>query len=74
MKKSEAIKKLQDYIDHNAGFLVPEQFLNFAEGLGMLPPHGLTSNYAEANGEYGIVFSHPETPYIKYFHSWEPES
>jgi hypothetical protein len=39
MKKSEAIKRLQDYIDINAGSLeVPEQILNFVEGLGMIPP------------------------------------
>lgn len=39
MKRSEALKRIQTYLDVNAGHLeVPEQILNFVEGLGMQPP------------------------------------
>ena len=38
MKRSEALKHIANYLDINAGLLVPEQVLNVCEGLGMQPP------------------------------------
>lgn len=39
MKKSEAIKKIEWYInEQNSGNVVGEQILNLVEGIGMLPP------------------------------------
>lgn len=39
MKRSEAIEKLQQYLEINSCYQIhPEQILKFVENLGMLPP------------------------------------
>lgn len=69
MKKSEAIARLQKYININAGSLqVPEQILNFVEGLGMLPPKNMN--------KYNPVPSVTPTGNLDYsfINEWEPET
>lgn len=61
MKRTEAIKKVQEYLDINSGSLNAEQLVAFIESIGMAPPEIETEFYDRANCDYHKV------------HEWETE-
>jgi hypothetical protein len=77
MKRSEALKRIKEYIDINAGFLVPEQVLNICQGLGMLPPKMIKEIIIPESTEYdpverGMVTEEAWT-INNVVNEWEPE-
>ncbi len=78
MKRSKMLDHLYDTLesdwgyDFNLSYRNLDYILEILEKAGMVPPHTLTND--PKFSEYGVILTNPDMPYIKHYHTWEPEN